>query len=114
MYGGSFADGTSLRPFAIFNCSPETLWLLAALQSSAFCAATNVRYKCAYNWNVVGQRGTRSSSFFTLLTCSPEDPVVLIVDGHGSHFTVEVLEFCIEHGIHIVLRPPHTSHRSQG
>ena len=30
--------------------------------------------------------------------------------GHGSHFTFELLKHCQEIGLHILLRPPHTTH----
>ncbi len=39
-----------------------------------------------------------------------EHPLVLICDGHGSHISLPALDLCREHGIHVVLRPPHTSH----
>ena len=37
----------------------------------------------------------------------------MICDGHGSHFTLEVLDFCRANGIVLILRPPHTSHVTQ-
>ena len=51
-----------------------------------------------------------------LLDLSPENPVLLIMDGHGSHFTLELLHYCRARGlhVHIVLRPPHTTHVLQG
>ena len=45
---------------------------------------------------------------------SPEQPAVLIMDGHGSHFTLELLTYCRAIGLHVVLRPPHTTHILQG
>ena len=45
---------------------------------------------------------------------SPENPAVLIMDGHGSHFTLDLLEYCRALGLHVVLRPPHTTHVLQG
>jgi len=45
---------------------------------------------------------------------SPENPAVLIMDGHGSHFTLELLTYCRQIGLHIILRPPHTTHILQG
>jgi len=45
---------------------------------------------------------------------SPENPGLLIMDGHGSHFTLELLMYCREIGLHVVLRPPHTTHILQG
>ena len=45
---------------------------------------------------------------------SYENPGVLIMDGHGSHFTLELLSYCRSIGLHVVLRPPHTTHILQG
>ena len=45
---------------------------------------------------------------------SDTEPLVIICDGHGSHLTLPLLEFCREHHVHILLRVPHTSHRTQG
>ena len=36
------------------------------------------------------------------------------MDGHGSHFTLDLLEYCRGIGLHVVLRPPHTTHVLQG
>ena len=36
------------------------------------------------------------------------------MDGHGSHFTLELLTYCRSIGLHILLRPPHTTHILQG
>ena len=35
---------------------------------------------------------------------SPDNPAVLITDGHGSHYTLELLTYCKSIGLHIVLR----------
>lgn len=43
-----------------------------------------------------------------------DKPIVLICDGHGSHLTLELLEYCRAHHIVIVLRVPHTTHLTQG
>jgi hypothetical protein len=53
-----------------------------------------------------------------LLPCfpdvSPHNPVVLICDGYGSHLAWDFIQRCIELGVHVILRPPHTSHVTQG
>jgi hypothetical protein len=36
------------------------------------------------------------------------------MDGHGSHFTLELLVYCRSIGLVVVLRPPHTTHILQG
>ena len=38
---------------------------------------------------------------------------LLIVDGHSSHFTWELLEYADSHGIAVLCLPPHTTHALQ-
>ena len=45
---------------------------------------------------------------------SKDHPAILIMDGHGSHFTFALLKHCRDIGLHILLRPPHTTHILQG
>ncbi|KAJ2965757.1 hypothetical protein NUW54_g14012 [Trametes sanguinea] len=42
-----------------------------------------------------------------------EAPILLILDGHRSHVTIEMINLAIENNIHIFLFPPHTTHRLQ-
>lgn len=35
---------------------------------------------------------------------------LLIMDGHGSHITANVIAYCTEHAIDLLILPPHTSH----
>ena len=62
----------------------------------------------------VGVRYIRSCVEPCLPDLSPDNPAVLIMDGHGSHFTLDMLRYCRSIGLHIVLRPPHTTHILQG
>ena len=39
--------------------------------------------------------------------------VMVICDGHGSHLTLDILTFCREVGIDLILRVPHTSQDTQ-
>lgn len=50
--------------------------------------------------------------FFTDL--SPENPVLLICDGYGSHLHKDFIVRCAQLGVWVILRPPHTSHVTQG
>jgi len=46
----------------------------------------------------------------------PEDPNLhrlLVMDGHGSHITANVVAYCMEHAIDLLILPPHTSHKLQ-
>jgi len=43
----------------------------------------------------------------------PQDPTtrrLLIMDGHSSHVTANVIAFCIKNAIDLLILPPHTSH----
>ena len=42
-----------------------------------------------------------------------DKPVALFIDGHGSHLSIEALEYCKTNKIELVCIPPHTSHRLQ-
>ncbi|KAB0804091.1 hypothetical protein PPYR_01061 [Photinus pyralis] len=42
-----------------------------------------------------------------------EDPVLLIMDNHVTHCTLDAYTFCKENGIILLTIPPHTSHRLQ-
>lgn len=44
---------------------------------------------------------------------SKENPILLIVDSHSSHLSLEAILFCRERGIHMLTLPPHTSHKTQ-
>lgn len=41
------------------------------------------------------------------------EPVLLIIDNHGSHISKEAYEFCKENFIILLSLPPHSSHRLQ-
>ncbi|XP_031344548.1 uncharacterized protein LOC116171711 [Photinus pyralis] len=51
--------------------------------------------------------------FATYSHCSPENPVLLILDGHASHKTLSAILKARELGIQLLTIPPHTSHRLQ-
>lgn len=38
----------------------------------------------------------------------------LLVDGHGSHLTPEVLRYAMDHNIEVLGYPPHCTHALQG
>ncbi|XP_046684553.1 uncharacterized protein LOC124370309 [Homalodisca vitripennis] len=47
--------------------------------------------------------------------CKPteDEPVLLVLDNHGSHISVDSYTFCRKNHIHILSIPPHTSHKIQ-
>lgn len=40
----------------------------------------------------------------------PARPVLLVLDGHGSHITIDVIEYARSNEIHLLCLPSHTSH----
>lgn len=44
---------------------------------------------------------------------SIEDPVLIIMDNHSSHISLNIYDFCKTRGIVLITLPPHTSHRLQ-
>lgn len=42
-----------------------------------------------------------------------DSPVLIVLDGHSSHKTLEVINYCRENNIHLISFPPHTSHKMQ-
>lgn len=51
--------------------------------------------------------------FEKFVKASQEDPVLLIMDNHSTHSTLQAYEFCKANGIILLSIPPHTSHRMQ-
>jgi hypothetical protein len=41
------------------------------------------------------------------------EPVLIILDGHGSHNTTPFVEEAARHNIHVLMLPPHTTHKTQ-
>ena len=44
---------------------------------------------------------------------SLEDPVLLVMDNHTTHSTLQIYDFCKANGIVLLTIPPHTSHKLQ-
>ncbi|XP_022819194.1 uncharacterized protein LOC111351487 isoform X1 [Spodoptera litura] len=44
---------------------------------------------------------------------SKESPILLLLDGHSSHKTLEVINWCRDNNIHLISSPPHTTHKLQ-
>lgn len=48
-----------------------------------------------------------------LIRCSKKDPILLLMDNHESHCTLDAINYCRENGIVVVTFPPHCTHRLQ-
>lgn len=51
--------------------------------------------------------------FVKNVRCTKDTPVVLFLDNHESHVTLEVIEEGRKSGVHLITYPPHCSHRLQ-
>ena len=44
---------------------------------------------------------------------SKENPILLILDNHKSHLTIDFIDKAKENEVHLLTKPPHTSHKLQ-
>lgn len=44
---------------------------------------------------------------------SKENPILVLLDNHETHVSIDLIKFCRKHGIVLLTFPPHTSHRLQ-
>lgn len=47
------------------------------------------------------------------IRCSADNKILLLVDNHESHISVEAIRYCKSNGIVLLSFPPHTTHRLQ-
>lgn len=47
------------------------------------------------------------------MSTTKENPILVLMDNHESHVSLDLIVFCREHGIVLLTFPPHTSHRLQ-
>lgn len=121
--GGSTA-AFQVLPWGICYGSGKTFdpdWNDGAPQSTIINPATSLPYPMRTWSNAKGSMtGEFCLQYFqkTLATMYPdlsrENPIMVICDGYGGHLTYELLKWCRENGVIIVLRIPHTTHLTQG
>jgi hypothetical protein len=51
--------------------------------------------------------------FISFVKCSRDNPVILIIDGHNSHKSLEAIDTARDHGVTMITLPPHTTHKLQ-
>ncbi|KJZ69105.1 hypothetical protein HIM_11512 [Hirsutella minnesotensis 3608] len=103
------ATGTSLPPLVIFKGkSVQQQWFpqdLSDFRDWQFTATKNdwTSDKTAVEWlEKLFIPRTRPSDL--------TERRLLVLDGHGSHETVDFMYLCYQHKIHLLYLPPHTSH----
>jgi hypothetical protein len=103
------ATGVPLPPLVIFKGkSVQQQWFpndLTPFKGWEFTATDNgwTTDKTAVEW--------LEKIFIPLTTPSgPQEKRLLVLDGHGSHETVDFMYLCFQHNIHLLYLPPHPSH----
>ena len=127
--GGTTADLLDFPGFFIFsknilhageqNCdvAPENIPVCRRMDPQSPGQPLPARFWANNKGGVTGDLGVRYIRGCVepaMAGLSPDNPGLLIMDGHGSHFTLELIDYCRSIGLHIVLRPPHTTHILQG
>jgi hypothetical protein len=120
--GGSSADANALPALYIFAGSFS--WH-EDMKGAPKCAGrwdADGNLLSAFGWH--NEKGSMTDDVMMkwlntiLLPCFPdlskENPIVLICDGYGSHLAWDFIQACVKKGVHVILRPPHTSHVTQG
>ena len=67
-----------------------------------------------YTNGVIGREWIEEFDNQTRHTAPNGEKRLLVVDGHNSHYTAELLEYAMENGIVILAYPPHCTHALQG
>ncbi|KAM0711415.1 hypothetical protein Q7P35_002155 [Cladosporium inversicolor] len=101
------ATGAAIPPLIIFKAQhTNTAWIPAHTSRDWRFSTSNSGWTSdshTYEWlTTVFEPETR-----------PEDPQarrLLIMDGHGSHITANVIAHCMERAIDLLILPPHCSH----
>jgi hypothetical protein len=104
------AGGSALPPLLIFKAKhTNTGWIPAHAPPDWRFSTSNSGWTSdshTYEWLI---------TVFEPLT-RPADPSLhrlLVMDGHGSHITANVIAHCMKHAIDLLILPPHTSHMLQ-
>ena len=110
--GGSNMEGKALPAYIVFN-EPVRPEALAIRPKSDFGveAGFAVNDKGAVRTNELIQ--WLEMVMLCVGDVSVDKPIVLILDGCGVHLRYGFLKRCFEAGVHVLLRPPHTSHAIQ-
>jgi transposase len=107
------ADGSALPPGIIFaaKANLRDTWVagIEAGKHDVFCCTSSTGWsnnEIGMAWlEQVFQRATKEKA--------KRDYRLLIVDGHGSHLTMDFINYCDTHRIILAILPPHSTHTLQ-
>lgn len=107
MVGAMNAQGNSVPPFLVFpRVNFKDHMLLNAPPGTA-----GVAHKTG--WMTAANFLKWMDHFITHTKCSNENPVLLIMDNHESHISIESIDKAKANGITLLTFPPHCSHKLQ-
>lgn len=102
------ANGNSLPPVFVF---PRVRFDKQRMMTGAAPAALGLVHKSG--WMTTENFVLVLKFFKDNVRCDKEHPVLLLMDNHESHLSLEGVNFCRDNGITILTLPPHTSNRLQ-
>ena len=101
------AVGNTVPPFMVFPRVHFKPSMLKGAPSGTDGAAT------ASGWMTAKTFMKYLEHFVKHVKCSPDQKVLLLLDNHDSHISLESLDFCKRSGVVLLTFPPHCSHRLQ-
>lgn len=101
------ASGNSMPPFFLFpKKKMQSCFLDNVSDGSAGFANDS-------GWMAQPEFVRYMNHFIGFANPTPSNPVLLLLDNHDSHLSIEALDLAVKNGVNILSFPPHCSHRLQ-
>ncbi|XP_060075659.1 uncharacterized protein LOC132555320 [Ylistrum balloti] len=107
MLGTINAAGNSVPPFLVFPRVHFKQSMLYGAPPGTVGVANPSGWMTSENFTVYMQH------FIKATKCSKERPVLLILDNHESHISIETIVLAKDNGVTMLTLPPHCSHKMQ-
>lgn len=101
------ANGNSLPPFFLFPKKKMQAYFMDNATDGA------VGFANDSGWMAQTEFVRFMDHFVRFARPSTDSPVLLLLDNHTSHLSIEALDLAVANGVHILSFPPHCSHRMQ-
>ncbi|XP_018366269.1 PREDICTED: uncharacterized protein LOC108763283 isoform X2 [Trachymyrmex cornetzi] len=101
------AAGTTIPPFFLF---PRKNMKSIFMENSP---PGSIGFANECGWMTVADFLVFLQHFIKFTSASKDNPLLLIMDNHISHVSIEAIDLCVHNGIIVLTLPPHCSHRMQ-
>ncbi|KYM99017.1 hypothetical protein ALC62_10252 [Cyphomyrmex costatus] len=101
------AAGNSIPPFFLF---PRKRMQATFMENSS---PGSVGFANESGWMQQAEFVLFMQHFINHSKSSVELPVILFLDNHASHLSIEAIDLAVANGVHMLSFPPHCSHRMQ-